>query len=85
MAQVLSMLVVSLCKPVIHKFKLLAGVKPEYYKSMGETTKRGDQILKFQWGSKRGRGMQFSTHLVGEGGGDLEGNCSFELFQKLHS
>ena len=38
------MLVVSLCKPVIHKLKILGGRKLEYYKSIGGTTKReGDQ------------------------------------------
>ena len=36
------MLVVSLCKPVIHKLKILGwGRKLEHYKSMVETTKKG--------------------------------------------
>ena len=35
------MLVVSLCKPVIHKLKILGwGRKLEHYKSMVETTKK---------------------------------------------
>ena len=44
------MLVVSLCKPVTHKLKMLGGGELEHYKSMGGTTKRGDKILEFQWG-----------------------------------
>ena len=35
------MLVVSLCKPVTHKLKMLGGGELEHYKSMGGTTKRG--------------------------------------------
>ena len=44
------MLVVSLCKPVIRKLKILGQGK---LKSIGRTTKRGGQILKFQWEDKR--------------------------------
>ena len=71
--QALNVLVVSLCKPVIiHKLKILGGGKHEYYKSMGGTTKRGDQILKFQGGEqKRGVGTIFDSNLVG---GNLGGN-----------
>ena len=37
----LIVLVVSLCKPVIHNLKFFWG-KLEYYKSMGGTTKKGE-------------------------------------------
>ena len=50
------MLVVSLCKPVIHKLKILSGGKLEYYKSMREPQKGGNQTLKFQWGEAEGGG-----------------------------
>ena len=40
-AQVLNVLMVSLCKPVMHKLKILVGGKLEYCKSIGGTTKRG--------------------------------------------
>ena len=53
------MLVVSFCKPVIRKLKMLGGGKLEYYKSMGGTTKRGNQILRFQWGEAKGGGHDF--------------------------
>ena len=39
--QMLIVLVVSLCKPVIHNLKFFWG-KLEYYKSMGGTTKKGE-------------------------------------------
>ena len=63
------MLVVSLCKPVTHKLKMLGGGELEHYKSMGGTTKRGDKILEFQWGGWGG--MTFYSNLVG---GILEEN-----------
>ena len=50
--QVLNVLVVSLCKPVIHKLKILHGKKLEYEKSIrggGGHKNGGNQILKFQW------------------------------------
>ena len=55
------MLEVCLCKPAIHKLKILGGVKFEYYKSMGRTTKkgRGGQIFKVQWGKQKGSGHDF--------------------------
>ena len=46
--RVFNVLVFSLCKPVIHKVKILGGGKLEYYKSMGGPQKGGGQILKFQ-------------------------------------
>ena len=54
---------VSLCKPVIQKLKILGGGKLKYYKPMRGTTKRRDQILKFQWGrgGEQKRGRQFLT------------------------
>ena len=57
----LNELVISLCKPVIHKLKILGGGKLEYYKSMGGTTKRGEQILKFQWGEVTEERTRFLT------------------------
>ena len=57
----LNELVISLCKPVIYKLNILGGGKLEYYKSMGGTTKRGEQILKFQWGEVTEEGTQFLT------------------------
>ena len=45
----LNVLVVSLWKPVIQKLKILGGGKLEYYKSMGNHTKR------------RGRGANFGN------------------------
>ena len=65
------MLVVSMCKPVIHKLKILGVEKLEYYKSMGEPQKEGNQILKFQWvGSKKG-GQDFWLEFSG---GNIGGN-----------
>ena len=64
----LNMLVVSLCKPVTHTLKMLGGGELEHYKSMGGTTKRGDQILEFQWGGRHDFLLKFS------GGGILEEN-----------
>ena len=37
----LKVLVVSLCKSIIHKLKSLGGGKLEYYKSMGKLQKGG--------------------------------------------
>ena len=45
--QVLNVLVVSLCKPVIHKFKNFGWGEFEYYKSMDRPQKGVNQILKF--------------------------------------
>ena len=53
---------VSLCEPVILKLKLLGGEKHEYYKSVGESQKWGDQILKFQWECNQKGG--FLTHFT---------------------
>ena len=49
---------------------MLGGGELEHYKSMGGTTKRGDQILEFQWGGGEGGeqkkgGMIFDSNLVG--------------------
>ena len=70
------MLVVSLCKPVTHKLKMLGGGELEHYKSMGGTTKRGDQILEFQW-----EGHEFL--LKSSGGGDLGGKYASTLGSTL--
>ena len=51
----LSVLLVSLCMPVIHKLNILGGMKLEYYKSVGG---RHDFSLKFSGG---GRGILAET------------------------
>ena len=62
---VLNMAVVSMYKPVIYKLKIVGGGKLDYYKSIGGTTKRGNQILKFQWGEAKGGNKIFDSNLVG--------------------
>ena len=59
------MLVVSLCKPVIHKLKILGGRKLEYYKSMGGNHEKvgGGQILKFQLGEAKGEWTSILTQI----------------------
>ena len=71
----LNVLVVSFCKPVIHKLKVLGGRKLEYYKSMGGPQESGgNQILQFQWGEAKGRNTIFDSNLVG---GNLGGNYEY--------
>ena len=61
----LTVLEVCLCKPAIHKLKIFSGEKFEYYKSMGEPQKGGNQILKVQLGEEK-RGITiFNVNLVG--------------------
>ena len=68
-----NVLVVSLCKPVIQKLKILDGGKLEYYKSMGGTTKKGGKNFEISVGiSKRGLKTIFDSNFVGSGGGVLE-------------
>ena len=60
------MLEVCLCKPAIYKLKILGGEEFQYYKSMGRTTKNGEnQIFKVQLGGVGGgreqKGPQFVT------------------------
>ena len=61
------MLVVSLCKPVIYKLKILGGGNLNIINQWGNHKKGGvDQILKFQWGgAKGGGGMISDSNLVG--------------------
>ena len=66
---VFDVLVVSLCKPAIRKLKISGQGK---LKSIGGITKRGDQILKFQWGDKRREHDFWLKFSGGEGGGILE-------------
>ena len=69
------MIVVSLCKPVIHKLKSLGRGKLEYYKSLGEPQKGGSQISQVQWGGKQKQGggaTIFYSNLAG-------GNYAFSL------
>ena len=48
------MLVVSLCKPVIQKLKIIRGGRLEYYKSMGETTKKDEAKFEISVGGRGG-------------------------------
>ena len=47
------MLVVSLCKPVIHKLKILGGGKLEYYKTVRGTTKREGPNFEISVGGRK--------------------------------
>ena len=61
--QVLNLLVVNLCKPVIHKLKILGGGKIEYCESMEKNHKKvWDKILKYQCGKGKG-GTRFLTQI----------------------
>ena len=60
-----NVLVVSLCKPVVYKLKILDGGKLQYYKWMGGTTKKGRRAPNFEISvgeSKRG-GTRFLTQI----------------------
>ena len=68
------MLVVSLCKPVIHKLKILGGRKLEYYKSMGGNHEKVGGGANFEvsvGGSKRGVDKYFDSNLVGSNLGGI--------------
>ena len=53
----LAVLEVCLCKPAINKLKILGWGKLVYYKSMGETTKRGEaKFLKCSGEKQKGVG-----------------------------
>ena len=58
----LIVLVVSLCKPVIHNLKFFWG-KLEYYKSMGGTTKKGESNFESSVEGSEGWGTQFLTQI----------------------
>ena len=80
------MLVVSLCKPVIHKLKILGwGRKLEHYKSMVETTKKGgggggaNFEISMRGGAK-GQYAIFDPNLVRE---NLGGNYAFAMITSL--
>ena len=61
------MLVVSLCKPVIQKLKVLDGGKLEYYKSVGEPQKRvGEPKCEISVKEAKRGDMIFDSNLVGE-------------------
>ena len=81
------MLVVSLCKPVIHKLKILGwGRKLEHYKSMVETTKKGGgrgggaKFRNFNAGGAKGQYAIFDPNLVRE---NLGGNYAFAMITSL--
>ena len=60
------MLVVSLCKPVIRKLKMLGGGKLEYCKSMGRITKKGGTKFWDFSGEKQKEGDTiFDSNLAG--------------------
>ena len=65
------MLVVSLCKPVIHKLKILGRWGELKIINQWEEPQKGrNQIVKFQWEKPKG-GTIFDLNLVG---GNLRGN-----------
>ena len=79
------MLVVSLCKPVIHKLKILGwGRKLEHYKSMVETTKKGGggggKFRNFNAGGAKGQYAIFDPNLVRK---NLGGNYAFAMITSL--
>ena len=60
------MLVVSLCKPVIRKLKILGGGKLGYYRSMGGTTKRrGEPNFEISVGERKRGNTLFDSNLAG--------------------
>ena len=61
---------------------MLGGGKLEYYKSMGGTTKRGSQILRFQWGEAKGGGRDFWLKFNG-GVGNRGANYVFVYLFRL--
>ena len=66
------MLEVHLCKPANYKLKILVEGGFKYYKSMGGTTKSGeDQIFKVQQGEAR-RGWEHNCSLKFSGEKTLE-------------
>ena len=75
----LNVLVVSLCKPVIQKSKLLAGGNLKNINQLGEPQKVGKQMLKFQ-GDK-----SLDSNLVGAGGREiLEETVSVNFDHKVN-
>ena len=84
----LNVLVVSLCKLVIQKSKLLGGANLKIINQLGEPQKVGKQMLKFQWGmgvSKRGgRDKSFHSNLVGGGREILEETMSVNFDHKVN-
>ena len=57
-------LVVILCKPVIHKLKILGGGEVEFYKSMGEPQKGGrEPNFKNSVGGNKKKGGLFLTQI----------------------
>ena len=62
--EVLTVLEFCLCKPTVYKLKILGGGKFDYYKSMGEPQKGGNQIFKLQMGGKqKGVGLRFLAYI----------------------
>lgn len=61
------MLVVSFCKLVIHKLKILEGGNLNIINQCGEPQEGGNQILNFQWGKQKGGHTIFDSDLVGWG------------------
>ena len=59
------MLVVSMCKPVIHKLKILGVEKLEYYKSMGNHKKRGTKFWNFSGLEAKKGGQDFWLEFSG--------------------
>ena len=78
--QMLNVLVISLCKSVIHKLKMLGWVKIEYYKSMRGNHKRGGANFEISVG-----GSNIGAHdfwLIFSGGKFLEETMDILIFRK---
>ena len=67
-----NVLVANVCKPVIHKFKVLGGGKLEYCKSMGQPQK-GEPKFEISEGGKQHGGHDFWLKFSGWEEGILEG------------
>ena len=77
-----NVLVVSLCKPVVYKLKILDGGKLQYYKWMGGTTKKreeGTKFWNFSGGKQKRRNTIFDSNLVKE---NIGGNYVEKIVKK---
>ena len=77
-----NVLVVSLCKPVVYKLKILDGGKLQYYKWMGGTTKKrekGTKFWNFSGGKQKRRNTIFDSNLVEE---NIGGNYVEKIVKK---
>ena len=77
----LNVLVVSLCKPVIHNLNFFGG-NLNIINQWGELQKRGNQILKVQW--REAKGGEHNFWLKFSRGGILGGNYVFFAQKMVH-